>query len=93
MSEKRPDGHYWVRRFADSDPAPRLFKRGFFRIDASHYPEGAFHEIGPPCSRDDAEQLQKARDVLRRIRSAAAKIFTPLSRPLRDIIDESGVRL
>lgn len=89
--EKRPDGYYWVK--LDGEWRCCLCEDRIFWIAGDPYDGSCFDEIGPPCSRDDSEQLAKAREVLRRILAATEKLIYAETFSLQDIIDESGVRL
>jgi len=91
--EKRPDGLYLVK-FNGCDAVARYRSHiDTFEFGGRDRDERWFDEIGPPCSRDDAEQLAKAREVLRRILAATEKLIYAETFSLQDIIDESGVRL
>ena len=61
---QRPDGPYWVQSHG-GDWIVLCSQGGRFGFGSVSYPDEAFAQIGPPCSRDDAEQLAKAREVLR----------------------------
>lgn len=89
MSE-RPDGYYWVRPPLADRFIPIYWNGQEFPNAKGIYPQGCM-EIGPPCSRDDAEQLAKARDVLRKIQCEFFDFKTACK--LKNLIDESGVRL
>lgn len=82
--EKRPDGYCWVR--IGERWSVGYSDGSFVFVDSSPFRESEIDEIGPPCNRDDSEQLAKARDVLRQLQRMADASF-------RETIEESGVRL
>lgn len=91
MSE-RPDGYYWAR--IGERWSVGYSGGSFVFVDSSPFRESEIDEIGPPCSRDDSEQLAKAREVLRRIRdylSAENSVSDILLKGM--ILEQSGVRL
>jgi hypothetical protein len=88
MSE-RPDGYYWVRHHDEWKLA--ISRNGLMYLGIVPFSDGCFDEIGPPCSRDDAEQLRLAREVLRKIQCEFFDFKTACK--LKNLIDESGVRL
>ena len=92
MSEKRPDGYYWVRIGDESKIAYWGYKTGMFHVGGFAFGESGV-EIGPPCSRDDSEQLRMAREVLVRLLGIADRYEKVNGDYLASMIDESGVRL
>lgn len=97
MSEKRPDGYYWVK-FNGCDSVARYRSHiDTFEFGGRDLYERWFDEIGPPCNRDDAEQLVKARKVLSHLNAVAEDFaesgLARYGRIIADIIEESGVRL
>ena len=88
---ERPDGWYWTN--FRGEVAPRRICNGLVIVGVVPFKESEVDEIGPPCNRDDAEQLAKARDVLRKIRQLAETHEFVDDWVFREIIDESGVRL
>lgn len=90
---ERPDGYYWVK-FNGCDAVARYRSHiDTFELGGRDRDERWFDEIGPPCSRDDAEQLRLAREVLRVIRGFGEEHAEVPTRWITDIIEESGVRL
>mgnify|MGYP003443829804 FL=1 len=71
MSE-RPDGYYWAR--IGERWSVGYSGGSFVFVDSSPFRESEIDEIGPPCSRDDAEQLRLAREVLRALRNYASTL-------------------
>jgi len=90
MSE-RPDGYYWVR--IGERWSVGYSGGSFVFVDSSPFRESEIDEIGPPCSRDDSEQLAKAREVLRDIQKQSCESGSIRSYVVSSIIDISGVRL
>ena len=90
-TEKRPDGYYWVR--TERTWYVALFRKGLYEIGEHTVTDEAIDEIGPPCSRDDAKQLAKAREVLRKIRQLAETHEFVDDWVFREMIEQSGVRL
>lgn len=93
MSEKRPDGHYWVRPKHFLEPIPGYWRGGLgvFHVDGCVFQESELLEIGPPCNRDDSEQLRLAREVLRKV--LATEMDAIAAWAIKDAFDKSGVRL
>ena len=89
--EKRPDGYYWVN--FRGDVAPRRICNGKVIVGVVLFRASEVDEIGLPCNRDDAEQLAKAREVLRDIQKQSCKSGSIRSYVVNSIIDISGVRL
>ena len=89
---ERPYGYYWVRLNC-SEWEPAYYAGKGFLIESVLYQNDSISEIGPPCSRDDAKQLAKAREVLRKIAKKCAAADDLESWDIDDDIDESGVRL
>lgn len=90
---ERPDGYYWVK-FNGCDAVARYRSHiDTFELGGRDRDERWFDEIGPPCSRDDAEQLRLAREVLRDIQKQSCKSGSIRSYVVNSIIDISGVRL
>lgn len=88
---ERPDGYYWVRGHGLDYFVPVLCIAGMWgECEDDRCPDYEYAEIGPPCSRDDSEQLAKARDTLRRLLRLADSSNDWL---LKSVIEESGVRL
>jgi hypothetical protein len=69
------------------------FMDGYFYIGKACFAESEFAEIGPPCSRDDAEQLAKAREQLRLARKALRALHRIGDVSICEIIEQSGVLL
>jgi len=91
--EKRPDGLYLVK-FNGCDAVARYRSHiDTFEFGGRDRDERWFDEIGPPCSRDDAKQLAKAREVLRKIARKCEAADDLASWDISDDIDESGVRM
>ena len=88
---ERPDGGYWTN--FRGEVAPRLICNGKVIVGVVLFKASEVDEIGPPCSRDDAEQLAKAREVLRRIKKRTDSSDAGLAVFLSRIIEQSGVRL
>jgi hypothetical protein len=91
MSGQRPDRYFWVRTDGTWQIAELI--NGTYRLDDINWPASAFDEIGPPCSRDADEQLAKAREVLGRMVWMAENGGVFLRLTVKDMIEESGVRL
>ena len=91
MSKKRPDGYYWVRELGEKDWEPKLSRDGAIIIFTTPFSDKNFAEIGPPCNRDDAEQLRLAREVLRKV--LATEMDAIAAWAIKDAFDKSGVRL
>jgi len=90
--DQRPDGYYWVRLNC-SEWEPAYYAGKGFLIESVLYQNDSISEIGPPCSRDDSEQLRLAREVLRDIQKQSCKSGSIRSYVVNSIIDISGVRL
>lgn len=66
--EKRPDGWYWVRGHGLDYFVPVLCIAGMWgEYEDDRCPDYEYAEIGPPCNRDDSEQLRLAREVLEQL--------------------------
>lgn len=92
MSE-RPDGYYWVQIIGSEKWEVIKIVNGWTWLHDRQVHVGDSYEIGPPCSRDDAKQLAKAREVLRKIAKKCAAADDLESWDIADDIEESGVRL
>lgn len=94
MSE-RPDGYYWVNFRGHWSPCQ--CSRGLVFIGAAPFKESDVDEIGPPCNRDDSEQLRLAREVLRLLKGYASTLevfgHQMAGSSIASTIELSGVRL
>ncbi len=92
MSE-RPDGYYWVQIIGSEKWEVIKIVNGWTWLHDRQVHVGDSYEIGPPCSRDDSEQLAKAREALGLFRKAFSGHEPITAETAAEIIDESGVRL